>query len=177
MTEPKPCPFCGNDKKELLFCSGEDDDIVICLNCLAENMRLNYWNSRPIEDALRERIVDLESRLDLGTGNMYDVVVAENERLTHRIAELEQAQRWIPVEERLPEDDGTLNPEDCCFVFDGNSNEISRCSFVCRFLFDEMEMKNIVIYNFIEQQWELWFDNEMIDIQVTHWLTLPDGSK
>ena len=60
MTEPKPCPFCGNDKKELLSCSGGDDDIVICLDCLAENMRLNCWNTRPIEDALQERIVELE---------------------------------------------------------------------------------------------------------------------
>ena len=82
MTEPKPCPFCGNDKKELLSCSGGDDDIVICLDCLAENMRLNCWNTRPIEDALQERIAGLE---------------AEN-------GALREAQRLIPVAERLPED-------------------------------------------------------------------------
>lgn len=35
---------------------------------------------------LRARIVELEARLDIGTGNMYDVVVAENEKLRARIA-------------------------------------------------------------------------------------------
>ena len=144
----RECPFCGKMPRAFGVVEKVQCINEDCSNAYSRPLTLEAWNMRPIEGALQMRI-----------------------------SELEEAQRWIPVEERLPEDDGTLNPEDCCFVFDGNSNEISRCSFVCRFLFDEMEMKNIVIYNFIEQQWELWFDNEMIDIQVTHWLTLPDGSK
>jgi len=39
-------------------------------------------------DNFRARCADLESRLDIGTGNMYDVVVLENEMLRARVAEL-----------------------------------------------------------------------------------------
>jgi len=51
------------------------------------SMTREKWNTRPIEDALRERCAELEARLDLYTGNMYDLVVSENERLR---AELEE---------------------------------------------------------------------------------------
>ena len=130
MTEPKPCPFCGNDKKELLFCSGEDDDIVICLDCLAENMRLNCWNTRPIEDALQERIAELE---------------AENEALR-------EAQRWIPVEERLPEE--------------GDIYQVVKQS--------EAGAYTTHCYYYGNGLWDVMSD------QVSHWMNdfpLPDGSK
>ena len=130
MTEPKPCPFCGNDKKELLSCSGGDDDIVICLDCLAENMRLNCWNTRPIEDALQERIAELE---------------AENEALR-------EAQRWIPVEERLPEE--------------GDIYQVVKQS--------EAGAYTTHCYYYGNGLWDVMSD------QVSHWMNdfpLPDGSK
>lgn len=37
-------------------------------------------------DRFRKRCEELEARLDLGTGNMYDVVCAENEKLREAIA-------------------------------------------------------------------------------------------
>ena len=46
-------------------------------------------------EAAKERIVELESRLDLGTGNMYDVVVCENQKLREKVAELEAQLRLI----------------------------------------------------------------------------------
>jgi len=39
-------------------------------------------------DSLRARVVELESRLDLETGNLYDVVAQDNERLRARVTEL-----------------------------------------------------------------------------------------
>ena len=54
--------------------------------------------------ASQERIEDLELRLDVYNGNMYDVVVLENERLRSELAALREQVRWIPVSERLPED-------------------------------------------------------------------------
>lgn len=47
------------------------------------------WNTRPIEDALNARIAELELRLDVYNGNMYDVVVDELDKANARIAELE----------------------------------------------------------------------------------------
>jgi hypothetical protein len=46
------------------------------------------WNTRPIEDALRLRIAELE---------------AESERFTAHDATERQDDKWIPVGERLPE--------------------------------------------------------------------------
>ncbi len=67
----KPCPFCGE----------QPDYDGVFVNCLTtgcftsmEDDLIENWNRRPIEDALRQRI-----------------------------AELEAAQKWIPVGERLPE--------------------------------------------------------------------------
>jgi hypothetical protein len=50
-------------------------------------------------DALRERCADLELRLDIGTGNMYDVVVLENEKLQEVNTRLRDALR-LAVEQR-----------------------------------------------------------------------------
>lgn len=56
------------------ICTEKGINLNYCDNCSAES-NVEHWNNRPIEDALNRRI-----------------------------AELEAAQHWIPVEERLPED-------------------------------------------------------------------------
>lgn len=42
-------------------------------------------------EALRARVIELEARLDLETGNIYDVVVAENEKLREEVKALKEA--------------------------------------------------------------------------------------
>ena len=76
--ELKLCPFCGSSNTTLdyyeISCPQELGTIVICKDCGASSTRWS-WNTRPIEDALNARI-----------------------------AELEEAQRWIPIASgRLPE--------------------------------------------------------------------------
>lgn len=88
MSELKPCPFCGGKAFTSTFFDWDDleympievndcDAEVTCENERCINgwyLSPKAWNTRPIEDALNARI-----------------------------AELEAAQRWIPVSERLPE--------------------------------------------------------------------------
>ena len=81
MDELKACPFCGSSNTTLdyyeISCPQELGTIVVCNDCGASAKSIVDWNTRPIEDALNARI-----------------------------SELEAAQRWIPVSERLPERDG-----------------------------------------------------------------------
>ena len=76
--ELKACPFCGGSNTTLDYyeISGPQElgTIVVCNECGASAKSIVDWNNRPIEDALNARI-----------------------------AELEEAQRWIPVSERLPD--------------------------------------------------------------------------
>ena len=77
MSELKPCPFCGSPAysyhDNCIDFAGVKCDLGGCV-CADILITENNWNTRPIEDALNARI-----------------------------AELEAAQRWIPVSERLPE--------------------------------------------------------------------------
>ena len=79
MSELKPCPFCGCEAQVNAWTMhGITESRCFCSNSDCPNsvrtVALEQWNTRPIEDAL-----------------------------IARIAELEAAQRWIPVSERLPE--------------------------------------------------------------------------
>jgi len=76
MSELRPCPFCGErvyidyDYVEL-SCQQEIETVVMCKECgamskpsAAGNLGADqYWNTRPIEDALQARIDELERRL------------------------------------------------------------------------------------------------------------------
>ena len=72
--ELRPCPFCGKEP-------AIDNNFAICVNDDCElsdywsGLEVGSWNTRPIEDALKARI-----------------------------AELEAERRWIPVSKSLPED-------------------------------------------------------------------------
>ena len=109
MSELKVCAHCGHEaaRKELRY-YGETETWAYCPNpdCPMHDrtMTIKAWQTRPIEDALTARIAELELRLDVYNGNMYDVVVDENAKANKRIAELEAERRWIPVSERLPEE-------------------------------------------------------------------------
>ncbi len=96
MTELKPCPFCDAElipylKEEAMLHPSNDCAIhgwLFSISSLSEK-----WNTRPEEDRLNARIKELEAEL----------------------AVLKEANRWISVEEGLP-DELTL-----CFVVGNNT--------------------------------------------------------
>jgi len=74
--------------------------------------------------------------------------------LLSRIAELEAAQRWIPVSERLPEDGETV----FVIIYDGferfeNGNEVARLTYLGN------------------GNWWSWESERYV---VTHWMPLPE---
>ena len=76
MSDLKPCPFCGGTK----ICTEKSINLNYCDNCSAES-NIEHWNTRPIEDALRLRIAELE---------------AESERFTVHSDIERQDDKWIP---------------------------------------------------------------------------------
>ena len=107
MNKLKPCPFCGKmpevyefNRRKYYGC-GRDECYTAGFN---GTVTKSIWNTRPIEDDLRNRIAELEA--ELGKDVDLTIVGLRKELLNaqSRIAELEAAQRWIPVSERLPED-------------------------------------------------------------------------
>jgi len=67
MSELKPCPFCGGMPKvndwtlkgitdKRCFCDNEK-----CPVYLSKTIAIDDWNTRPIEDALNDRIAELEA--------------------------------------------------------------------------------------------------------------------
>ena len=86
MSNLKPCPFCGSKPylspgetryyvKHGSTCRLNDsynDDVVHV--CFAKDDVEGYtgWNDRPIEDALKARIAELEAALDKAAHQLYD---------------------------------------------------------------------------------------------------------
>lgn len=96
--ELKPCPFCG----KIPF---ENDEYIMCSfhGCQSDDlMELEAWQRRPIEDALKQRCDAMENDIAELT-EIHRKEFERSEALYRRIAELEAAQRWIPVSERMPE--------------------------------------------------------------------------
>lgn len=58
MSELKPCPFCGGEAE---LCYSEVDTFCRKCNVMQET---ELWNTRPIEDALRLRIAELEALVE-----------------------------------------------------------------------------------------------------------------
>ena len=59
MSELKPCPFCGSADIR----TEPGINLNYCDKCSAE-ANIEHWNTRPIEDALRARIAELEALVD-----------------------------------------------------------------------------------------------------------------
>ena len=57
--ELRPCPFCGGTN----ICTEKGINLNYCDSCSAE-ANIEHWNKRPIEDALRARIAELEEEID-----------------------------------------------------------------------------------------------------------------
>jgi Lar family restriction alleviation protein len=75
--ELKPCPFCGSEKVHIVYCN---EAYGVCDSCgargksypdeyghIAESIDREWavksWNTRPLEDALRANIDELEKQL------------------------------------------------------------------------------------------------------------------
>lgn len=131
MSELKPCPFCGaevqDDERGEKYPrkSPMGGWIIHCECCGASLSQFRKsgrgeisWNNRPIEDALQAENKQIKEdlqhektrsqlNLEAEERRMLNITYycAEIDRLNARIADLEAAQRWIPVSERLPEED------------------------------------------------------------------------
>lgn len=112
----QPCPFCGGTN----ICTEKGINLNYCDSCSAE-ANIEHWNNRPIEDALRARI-----------------------------AELEAAQRWIPVSERLPE----VNEDVFTVVYDTNDGSTSVSA----------------LKHHGDGVWFIWDKGYYV---VTHWMPMP----
>lgn len=65
----KPCPFCGNNPlsaRHTIF------KALVCVSsgCIIEGIRFRVddWNSRPIEDALRRQLSETKAQLKTAHG-------------------------------------------------------------------------------------------------------------
>ena len=78
MSGMKPCPFCG--KEDLYFEQDEEGETNIVCDWCEYKTRIfqtigdaaRWWQTRPIEDALRKRIAELEEdNRSFGDSNMW----------------------------------------------------------------------------------------------------------
>ena len=77
MTEPKPCPFCGETMtmKQSIGCNGGFTRWLNCENCFAhgpmcpldfDDDPVDAWNKRPIEDELVDALKRVRKLLQEG---------------------------------------------------------------------------------------------------------------
>ena len=139
MSEAKPCPFCG--KEPHIYASY---GLISCRNkeCIADATNgeatlgfIEQWNTRPIEDALNKRI-----------------------------AELEEAQRWIPVSERLPDVGKVVHVISMNYIEYFTKTELVYETAVL------VEIDGVKMFGFVNE-FSVWSSGD-----VTHWMyamTLP----
>lgn len=102
MSDLKPCPFCGatNNKHRRNITELYDDDnykFVKCHNCSSISYK---WNSRPIEDALRKEIAQLQADNRSLVEQMNKMALQPNQEVIE----------WHSYPEEKPE------PSRCCIV-------------------------------------------------------------
>jgi hypothetical protein len=109
----KPCPFCGGNAVFVDIHGSVDDDedyplnYAVCddVKCmpLPLHFEVKQWNSRPIEDALRAELARVTSE------NTAQIVAGRriiNAAGDFTVVETDKLPRWIPVGERLPNNNG-----------------------------------------------------------------------
>ena len=127
MSELKLCSYCKSvPQANTWTLHGITETRYFCPNpdCphSVRTVTLEQWNTRPIEDELRARI-----------------------------AELEEAQRWIPVSERSPD-----NWESVLTI------DISKST-------------RDMVTAFYNPETSLWSTHFSCDLWVTHWMPLPES--
>ena len=88
MSELKPCPFCGSADIR----TEPGINLNYCDKCSAE-ANIEHWNTRPIEDALRARIAELEKDLsnkEIEYTDLWDDALALQSRIAELEAEIER---------------------------------------------------------------------------------------
>ena len=131
--ELRPCPFCGEPADDrynrLAKCSNKQCLMNYWIEDDADFYIRDDWNTRPIEDDLRKRI-----------------------------AELEEAQRWIPVSDRLPEDGVAV-----LVAFTENPKDID--------ILTAKYYKHYAGFGGLDNWWNIegWHTGN-----VTHWMPLPE---
>ena len=157
--ELRPCPFCGCTDNFITVTSNPfSNDIYSTTHCkcyatgpfIAENYltgekvptresmedkATERWNTRPIEDALNKRI-----------------------------AELEEAQRWIPVSERLPDVGKVVHVISINYIEYFTKTELVYETAVL------VEIDGVKMFGFVNE-FSVWSSGD-----VTHWMyamTLP----
>jgi len=106
---------------------------------------------------------------------VFNEIIFEITRLQSALTAERESHRWRKYPDEEPEDDGSLNIEDCCFGRIGNEKVVKTCAFYCKFTFDGREMKDDLMYNFETGSWECWVEGQLLDITVTHWQPLPSA--
>ena len=169
MSELKPCPFCGGVAQiNTWTMHGITESRCFCPNSDCPNsvrtVALATWNARPIEDALNARIAELEEENDrLQDGWFRDETICPDgslrpkvSDLLNRIAELEEAQRWIPVSERLPEE---FTP---VLTFSKDNDKPVTAILAAGFWWSNVDDAGC------------WWSNVDWTLNVTHWMSLPE---
>ena len=138
MSELKKCPFCGGEAQVNTWTMhGITESRCFCSNSDCPNsvrtVALEQWNTRPIEDALHARITELEA-----------------------------AQRWIPVSERLPELGKVVVVHDANDIPYFTRQDLTYAVAVL------IEKNNVKMFGFIEE-FSVWYSSD-----VTHWMPLPE---
>jgi len=90
--ELKPCPFCGGNAVV------NGDGNAECGDCFVES--LTDWNTRPIEDALRARIAELEESIEMKNEATKATIGIKNKHIAKLV---KQAIVWHRYPDEKPE--------------------------------------------------------------------------
>lgn len=73
--ELRPCPFCGHPPKHF---GSHAPWVVACDNpdcqCQANADYVGAWNTRPVEDALRARVAELEAKAAIAVSVPWEAI-------------------------------------------------------------------------------------------------------
>lgn len=123
---------------------------------------------------MREKLIELimsSNKVSGFAGGLADYLIANGVRLEEKQATSDKASNWIPVTERLPEEDGTY------LVF-----EKHRYGTQTRTIHFAKDARKVDKYDFHRSWKKVWYEYDSewghytID-DVTHWMPLPQPPK